>query len=323
MALLNSLGATAQEIHRRRLFGKFNTLIYAQGVSGQQQKQAEDIKKLNLGDLSFDTKLTALAQQNGQWKDHVILAHDNSVLYVFIPQFLQNRELDVIIENSAFGFGDLVGSIEDEYDTQSFLVGVNGSLTVKKDYSSLMPSYIVSGHVYQNGSQVLTSKTKPTRSSLGSELSSFQFYDDQGQSYLDFLYGQDPSKGDGLGGLSPVVFNGEKVVGTGETDGIVNSTFNGFNGARKTIGRHILAYRKDQQAGSMFDDSAFIFIIKDNVQPGMSVTGIRNFAVGRGFDFAVALDGSNSVLLYDQHKRRIVDNGFEKNLFCKTAYCIR
>lgn len=326
MALTNNLSSTGKDILRKRFFGKFNTLIYAQGINGQFQKQPSDIKTLNLGHLSFKDELFNHAQKTGGgWKDYVILAHDPSVLYVFIPQFVQTRDISVIVDTSIFGLVDLQDTIEDEYDSDPFLVGMNGNLVVQKDPNSLLPSFEVSGFVYQNGVQVIAGDSKPTRSSAGNQLMSFQYYQDQGQYQFDFLYGKDPSKGDGLGGLSPIIFNQQLLVSPGEPPegGIINTGYHTLSKQSKTIGKHILAYRSDHQESSVFDDSAFIFFVKDEVDPGLKFNAIRNWLGRLDFDNAVGLDGSDSLLLYEKPKRLLIKNGIKKNLFCKTGYCIR
>lgn len=319
MPLSSTLGTNANDIIRRRFFGKFDSLMYAQGLNSQFQKQTEDIKTLNLDDFYFEDKLNAHAQkQGGGLKDYVILAHDPSVLYVFIPNFTQTRELDVLIDTWPFLLVDLRETIE---DAAPFLVGMNGSLVIREYLS-----FYLSGYVYQNNNQVLTSDTRPTQATSGAEMMSFQYYEDQGQNYFDFKYGKDPSKGDGLGGLNPIVYNGKPIISPDESnkDGIINKTYHGLTKQAKNIGRHVLAYRSDHQQSSVLDDSVLIFFVKNGVDPGLKISAIRNHIDWLDFDNAVGLDGSDSVLLYEGSNRMLIGNDiWKKNRVCKTGYCIR
>lgn len=336
MALTNNLGSSGEAIIRKRLFGKFNTLGFAQGFNTQLQKEDRDVKflPLTMPSLFPDNLAFHVIDQSSNWANYVVLTHNNTVKYVVVPRFLdQMRKMKVLYSPTVPH--DMREIVQDEYTSSEFYFAVNGNQPYPGFAWNFPPITIkMQGFVYSGGNQVLTSVSEPTPTDANLEMMSFQHYETVMPlaAHLEFLWAQDPNRGEGLGGLTPVIYKGASFGAADENGSSIrndhyNSNLKHYNESgnpRTLAGKHVLAYRSDHLGGSVLDDCLMIIITEDNaVGPGMDIDEIRDFLYNLDFEHAGGLDGSDSVFLFEGPNKWHVTAGYDKNISQRVSYVVK
>lgn len=317
MALVKNLSTEAEENYKKNFFGKFNAFNDVVGMSTFLQKIIT-VDDSHVPLTNKDFLKIMYGRSNFQSLPYKIVKHNDSTYVVYIPRFLtDNRKYSVVVKpeeshvlppyysDETVTFTSIIEALP---KVPKVFVAANGN-QVFKDISI---AYINSGLVFKGGVNQFPNSSQ----AAGGDQMAIQ-YDSGTSPSFTFRRMGEPDGGDGLGGLTPVLFKnnqGEQfvfgAVAADATDTSPKITFNPFykqllhtnsvgDTPRDGDGKHIFAYKRGSTS-LVTSDIALIIINENGIAPGVKIDEIRDALYKLGFEYAMGMDGSDSVFLYER-----------------------
>jgi hypothetical protein len=340
MALTKTLSAAAEERFRLAQLGKYSTLAHAATASTGFDPTSVYTDRTVIAERGldfFEATLENLRAATGG--SAYTIGRFGSAYVVYVPNFIAGaKKLKVITRASTIKFTSAVTANLDPGN----LVAINGSFCALSTANKLAagnttidPALVTPvGYVYSNGSQV-----------AGGRASSDGFHAQFSNGQFDLGSG-DATAGDGVGGLTPILLKQadlNKVWKYGDKNIYSADLPAGADVPEKGPPPEAFRSYIVQRSNSQYADV-------NNEATGKSIFGYipsRDFAVfvvqpddpeggGHLFDFyrdvlftlnceyAVGLDGSDSVMLYEYKTRKLLATpGPRKNNYLEVALVAR
>lgn len=319
MSLTKNISNSSEEKLLKEYSGKYNNANKIVGANLNYIKDEKtDDSTISLKSKSFFQDV--FKKTNSHNLAYRILKLNETTCCVVIPKFITNkRKLDIVSKPDDYGaespYCRLDIPFSDTFEKFNASLICNGNQV----FPYILPHpdrYKIYGKVYQNNIPLF-----PVSSVKTTNLFAFSLFTHSDSSTSFLFYSPNsiedgPNNGNGLGGLTPVLF--EKIGGaiqkygglddTG-TDVIPNDAYNRLlkydlnknNASRKKTGKHLFAYKNQDGTGdTLKHDIALIIINENDEEPGFNIDEIRDDLYNLGFEFATGMDGSSSVFLYEK-----------------------
>lgn len=340
MALTKTLSAAAEERFRLAQLGKYSTLAHAATASTGFDPTSVYTDRTVIAERGldfFETTLESLRAATGG--SPYTIGRMGSAYVVYVPNFIAGaKKLKIITRASTI---KLTSAVTANLDPGN-LIAVNGSFCALETsdkaaatFNAIDPALVTPvGYVYSNGSQV-----------AGGRASSDGFHAQFTNGQFEFGSG-DATAGDGLGGLTPILLRqadlnkvwkyGEKNIYAADLPvgaqvpekGAPPETYRSYIVQRSSsqyeranneaAGKSILGYIPSK------DIAAFVVQPDDPPQGGHLFDFYRDVLFNLKCEYAVGLDGSDSVMLYEYKTRKLLATpGPRKNNYLEVAVVAR
>jgi hypothetical protein len=305
MALTKTISATAEERLKILDPGKYKSMNSLVAIAKYLFAEV-DVDPTLTFDSAIANPATFLLKVGvfTTGKQYKILKHDEDTYYTVIPG-MNSRKFKVLFEDD-FGVNTLRGTIAAQ-SANNFLIGGNAPWFGLPNPDT---SRNMTGKAFSNGSVIAipTDKATAPYSLQWNSVSS-----GSPPLYLQFRKIQEADGGEGISSLPGLIWEKTKITGinTGHQDCI----------NRPTVSRHIAAYNKTID---MYIDIGY----KNDEGSGIEIDKIADALIALEFDYAMFLDGSDSVFLWEYNGpgkgRPFVDDlSFFKNISLDVGFAIK
>jgi hypothetical protein len=315
MALTKNISVSSEENLNKDFFGKFNNanLLLAATI-GYTKDPAVDDTYLNLKSKTFFQDV--YKRTKNHTLKYKIFKLNETTCCVVIPKFITNKiKFNMIGKPEILSFPPYCAPVpfSDTFENYNANIICNANQV----YSKTENAFKIFGKVYQNNTPQFTSSSVKTTNLPAMSL----FTDGAGDTSWTFwtpnATEDGPFSGNGLGGLTPVLFKGlsgvQKYGGLDDMDPEVTQSdaYNRLlkydvsnsnpNLSRQAAGKHIFACKGfDSTTDTIEHDICMIIINESNILPGIAIDDLRDDLYNLGFEFAFGMDGSSSVFLYER-----------------------
>jgi hypothetical protein len=318
MALTKNISVTSEEKLQKDFFGKFNSANSILGAAvGYIADPTVDDSFLDLKSKTFFQDV--YKRTKSHTLKYKIFRLNKTTCCIVLPKFIANKiKLEIVTkpilsDTIAPYCAPIPFSNTFENTSNSFVC--NGNQVYPELSDNLFKIF---GKVYQNNTRLF-----PGSSVISKNLPAFSlFIDNLGNTSWTFWTPNPtedgPFSGNGFGGLTPVLFKPLATVykygGLDDSDPTVikSESYNKLlkydlahnNVSRQGAGKHILAYKGvGATPGTLENDMCLVIMNEDGVLPGFAIDDVRDDLFNLGFEFALGLDGSDSVFLFERKNK--------------------